>query len=403
MTDGGTVLVFEDDRIFADLILSLLREMGFEARHYSDGSRVLEHVRRERPRLVLLDVMMPGMEGISACRKLKSDPETSHVKVVIVTGKGYVEDKARAEWARADLFLTKPFDNEEFLEEIREVLSRPVRPPPTGRTLPPSSLWSADVWGCQDGPGCLSSRHGKALVVLDAGAGLGGLAASAEALRGAESIWVLLTHYHKDHTAGLKDIGVWLRQGREVHVAGPENLDTPLQRVVQQALAGAPQDQLARVRLHMLQGDCRLAEGLVLRTLHAMHPGPTLAFRLEAGERSLVFAPDSEVTFAQDGKLSDYAHKLLAFCKGADLLVHDARYSAADYPKFAGQGHSSVDAAVGVGARAGARRLLLYHVDGKYSPAERQTLLVQAHAAAQREKSAVQCLLAREGLKAPVG
>ncbi len=117
MTRG--VLVVDDDPFIRKLIATTLEEVAqIELHEAADGHEALEVARRERPSLVFLDVDMPGLNGIDACRQLREDPITREATIVILTAvHGYSTERS-AEEAGADLFLTKPFSPLELLRLV---------------------------------------------------------------------------------------------------------------------------------------------------------------------------------------------------------------------------------------------------------------------------------------------
>lgn len=90
-----------------------------------DGEEALETARREKPALILLDVRMPKMNGYEVCRRLKSDPDTRHISVVMVTALGTDSDRQQAVEAGADDYFVKPFSPTDLLGKVEEVLSQP--------------------------------------------------------------------------------------------------------------------------------------------------------------------------------------------------------------------------------------------------------------------------------------
>ncbi len=100
------------------LMEAVLVPRGYEIVKAYDGGQALENVEREVPDLILLDVMMPVMDGIEVCRKLKDDPETRLIPIVIMTALGQTEDRIRGIEAGADDFLTKPVNHDELLARI---------------------------------------------------------------------------------------------------------------------------------------------------------------------------------------------------------------------------------------------------------------------------------------------
>jgi two-component system KDP operon response regulator KdpE len=121
-----TVLIVEDDPNIVDLVRSNLAVRGFETLVSTDGSRALQLVEREGPDIVLLDLMLPGADGIELCRAIR---ERSGVGVIVVSARGGEQDKVTALNVGADDYLTKPFSIEELLARITATLRR-TRPAP---------------------------------------------------------------------------------------------------------------------------------------------------------------------------------------------------------------------------------------------------------------------------------
>lgn len=119
---GARLLVVDDNESNRSLMSRLLEREGYRVECAADGAEALKRVGTLPPDLVLMDVMMPVMDGIDACRRLKDDPETRLIPVVIMTALGEVEDRVRGLKAGADDFLTKPVDRGELLARIQTSL-----------------------------------------------------------------------------------------------------------------------------------------------------------------------------------------------------------------------------------------------------------------------------------------
>jgi DNA-binding NarL/FixJ family response regulator len=117
------ILIVDDEPLNVDYLEQELESLGFATVTAADGSEALERVAANPPDLVLLDVMMPRMDGISVLRVLKDDPETRLIPVVLMTALNAVEDRVRGIEAGADDFLSKPVDDRELLARIRTALS----------------------------------------------------------------------------------------------------------------------------------------------------------------------------------------------------------------------------------------------------------------------------------------
>ncbi len=121
---GETVLVVDDDPFIARLLEIELRAAGYDVRVAGDGVQALEAAQERCPDLVLADVMMPNMDGFELTRRLRQDPRTVSVSVIMLTARGLSADKLEGFSVGADDYIVKPFDTPELLARIRGVLRR---------------------------------------------------------------------------------------------------------------------------------------------------------------------------------------------------------------------------------------------------------------------------------------
>jgi DNA-binding NarL/FixJ family response regulator len=121
--DPARILIVDDEPLNVDYLEQELESLGFVAETAADGVEALERVAAAPPDLVLLDVMMPRMDGIAVLRVLKNDPQTRLIPVVLMTALNAVEDRVRGIEAGADDFLSKPVDDRELLARINTALT----------------------------------------------------------------------------------------------------------------------------------------------------------------------------------------------------------------------------------------------------------------------------------------
>lgn len=125
-----SILVVEDEDDIRELIeLNLSRE-GYQVESVASGEDALRAVSESAPDLVLLDLMLPGVDGLEVCRRIKKNAATSNIPVVIVTAKGEEPDVVAGLELGADDYVTKPFSPRVLLARIRAVLRRQEAPPP---------------------------------------------------------------------------------------------------------------------------------------------------------------------------------------------------------------------------------------------------------------------------------
>ena len=126
------ILVVEDDRNISDLIRMYMEKEGFEVRSVYDGGKAIEEFEKQAPDLILLDIMLPVMDGWSVCRRIR---ETSKVPIIMLTAKGEVNDRITGLEMGADDYIVKPFEMKELMARINAVLRRSEIPDDTKKKL----------------------------------------------------------------------------------------------------------------------------------------------------------------------------------------------------------------------------------------------------------------------------
>ena len=129
---GRNILVVEDDKNISDLIHMYLVKEGFDVRIAGDGGKALEEFQKKEPDLILLDIMLPVMDGWAVCAKVR---ETSKVPIIMLTAKSEVFDRIQGLEMGADDYIVKPFEMKELLARINAVLRRTEIPEDTKKRL----------------------------------------------------------------------------------------------------------------------------------------------------------------------------------------------------------------------------------------------------------------------------
>ncbi|MEJ7603927.1 MAG: response regulator [Kofleriaceae bacterium] len=122
---GASILVVDDDPEIVAMLTTRLSHRGYKVSSASDGHRAIELAKRERPALVLLDVMMPGKSGWEVARALKQDPITQSIKIVMVTAIGEQVNELTSPLYGADAHIDKPFEFERLEKVISGLIAQP--------------------------------------------------------------------------------------------------------------------------------------------------------------------------------------------------------------------------------------------------------------------------------------
>lgn len=129
MADKKRILLVDDEKDLVETLTFRLESAGYEVIAAYDGMQGLEKARKELPDLILLDVMMPVMDGYQVCRFLKFDDVFRNIPIIILTARGQEGDKKTGMGVGADAYVTKPFDSVTLLEKIKELLERKFKAP----------------------------------------------------------------------------------------------------------------------------------------------------------------------------------------------------------------------------------------------------------------------------------
>ncbi|HEV2236366.1 MAG TPA: response regulator transcription factor [Ktedonobacterales bacterium] len=126
---GPHLLVVDDEHAIVDFIRLGMRYEGFRVSAAADGRSGIEMAQRLTPDVIILDVMLPDLDGLQVCQRLRAQPATAHIPILMLTAKDEVRDRVSGLESGADDYLTKPFSFEELLARVRALLRRMQRQP----------------------------------------------------------------------------------------------------------------------------------------------------------------------------------------------------------------------------------------------------------------------------------
>jgi len=276
---------------------------------------------------------------------------------------------------------------------------------------------------------CLEIRADKRFIIIDLGTGAKPLAdfiMANDSKNGPLDMDIFISHTHWDHIMGFPMFAPVFVPGTKLRIRGPVSYND-------ETLASIIGDQLsyrywpvrhselsAKIDYEELkETTVDLGDGLKVRTKYLNHPILCLGYRFEYQGKSIVTAfdhepfrnlfptnpddPDYNEEAAFDGEEAskEENEKILNFCKGADILIHDAQYVAAEYEKHLGWGHSSYNYAMETALQANVKKLVFFHHDPNYTDKKLESIEEQCKNDA-RDKPGFEILMAREGLKIEV-
>lgn len=133
------ILVVDDEEVLVEAIAYSLEQEGYQVLTALDGRAALELARRERPQLIILDIMLPEIDGLEVCRQLRREPATATTPIMLLTARGEEIDRVVGLEVGADDYVTKPFGRRELLARVRALLRRAAYPvtqaPPEGSSM----------------------------------------------------------------------------------------------------------------------------------------------------------------------------------------------------------------------------------------------------------------------------
>jgi phosphate regulon transcriptional regulator PhoB len=129
------ILIVDDEPDLVELLAYNLKKEGFQVSTAPDGGVALEKARKKSYDLIILDLMLPGIQGIELCRILRSDPKTERVPIIMLTAKGDEADRVRGLETGADDYMAKPFSPRELIARVKAVLRRSGEQAAAGKTI----------------------------------------------------------------------------------------------------------------------------------------------------------------------------------------------------------------------------------------------------------------------------
>jgi CheY-like chemotaxis protein/phosphoribosyl 1,2-cyclic phosphodiesterase len=396
------ILIAEDAEVMAQLMRTALANQGYEVDVAVDGQECLEKVQASPPDLLILDIMLPKVHGIEVLRRLKSDPRTQQVGVIVCTARHYKPDQDEARASGAYDVVTKPFKTGELLSAVERYLYgiRQIRQPEPvmiGKPYTPSirtdgcyfRLWgtraSIPVSGQRyvrhgGNTSCLEVSKGDECIIVDVGSGIRELGLRL-AKRGPRKLHLLITHTHWDHIQGFPFFVPTYIPGFELIIYGAPGFGKDLKSIFRGQLDRDYfpvqfEDMEAKIEFRCVEGDFLQLGSFKVFWEYTHHPAATLAFKFSVCDKTLAYLTDNEFLYGYIGAPQEITpdspllvshQRLVDFLTGVDLLIAEAQYTNEEYHKKIGWGHSSLSNACALAKLSGVKRWVVTHHDPQHT------------------------------------
>ncbi|NQV13828.1 response regulator [bacterium] len=382
----------------------LLEEHGAKVKTNTSSPEALVEIKNDKPDLVILDLMMPEIDGLDMCRFLRQEPGLKDLKIVIFSGKSYEYDQQRAMSFGADGYITKPMIDERFVKKIEEIIEEKIE----------LRYWG--VRGTLPVPGEKSLRYGGNTIcasiqfpkdnffILDAGSGIKELSDHLMSQQGSGlHAKILISHPHWDHINALPFFVPLYIAGNEFEIFGASHGHVTMRELISAQMDGVYfpiriKEFAARTYFRDLKEEEFQINDINVKTMLLSHPGTCLGYRLEYKNRSICYITDNEL-FPENSTdyNSNYWEKLTAFVNSTDILITDATYTDEEYMRKSRWGHSAVSQVVKLADRAAVKELHLIHHDPDQSDLDIDLKLETAQKLLSEMKSKTKCIAPCEG------
>jgi phosphoribosyl 1,2-cyclic phosphodiesterase len=256
------------------------------------------------------------------------------------------------------------------------------------------------------------------LVILDAGTGIRELGRElmAQAISGGRSLGpiaadIFLTHAHWDHIQGIPFFAPIFQPGNHFTIWGSKTLETSIDRVIRDQMSPVVfpvtfEELSARIDFREIAEERRVGNGYEVTAFAVQHPGGALGYRFEGSTavgnepgRSFVYISDNELAAHETYRTRpDWRDRLVEFVRGAAVLIHDATYTAAEYERHRGWGHSTHDEVVSLALDAGVEQLVLFHHRPERSDDDLDQCVASCQALIRSKGGEIAVIAAAEGM-----
>jgi len=392
MHEKRTYFIVDDDRVFIKFLTKYLASDLLTIASSTNSSSALQEIKRLKPDCLILDIMMPDIDGLELCMQVRADPDLNKTKIVVVSGKAYEIDRKRAFDMGADGYIVKPVAPDKIAGQIQRIVEDRVEMTFWGvrGTLPVPGQETIRYGG---NTSCISLEFPKGgLFIFDAGTGIKSLSDHLETQNRSQiEAKIFISHPHWDHINALPFFTPLYKQGNEFEIMGPAHGDISIRELISGQMDGVYfpieiKEFGATVSFQNLKEGVVSIDGIKVQTVLLNHPGHCLGYRIDYKDRSICYITDNEL-FPKSSRFYNgaYIKKLTTFIRNTDALITDCTYDEEEYAQKARWGHSSITEVIHLAHRAKVGTLYMFHHD----PGQTDAAIDKKHDQAQELLSAL--------------
>ena len=403
MCEGLRFVIVDDSIVSAAVTQAVVETAGHSATVYTSPEEALVAIPADPPDGVLLDIMMPGVDGLEMCSRLRAMPGLEGLKIIMCTSKAFEFDKRRAAQMGADGYVLKPIKEKEFFSTLDKVMANKVD----------LTFWG--VRGTLPRPGEDSLRYGGNTscvslelprgqrFIFDAGTGIKRLGDHLMSLGQRLDATIFISHPHWDHINTLPFFVPLYVPGNQFEIVGASHGPTRMSDLVSAQMDGVyfpitMREFGSKIDFRDLHEGQFEFHGIPVDAMLLSHPGNCLGYRVRFEERSICYITDQELWPAKSPHFSEeYDKQIRDFISGADAVIMDTNYFDHEYETKTGWGHSSVNQAVDLAHRAGVKTLYLFHHDPNHDDEAIDRKLSVAQKLVAELDSSTTCVAPAEG------
>lgn len=398
------IVIVDDDPVMSETMKSLLADEGHDVVVITSGKEALDKIPDIKPDCVLLDLMMPGIDGFSVIQELTKNERLANTRYIVVSAKAYEFDRQQAFRHGAHGYLTKPINPITFTERVIRIMGDHM---------------NLTFWGCRGTlpvPGEGTLRYGgntscvsiefprDELFIFDAGSGIKELSNHLmQQNRKRIDGKIFISHPHWDHINSLPFFVPLYMQGNEFEILGAQHGDLTMRQIASAQMEGVYfpitlKEFGARVYFRDLREEKFEVGNVNVSTMLLSHPGVCLGYRVDYGGRSICYITDNEM-FLEESEFYNphYEGKLADFVRGCEVLITDSTYTDAEYASKVGWGHSCISKVAKLAHEGDVKKLFLFHHD----PDQNDDDIDAKHETVQKllgdMKSDTECVTPKEG------